>query len=46
LVLSDGNPECPDHEPLEVAFLSPEETINSGRMAPPEILALRRALTF
>ena len=44
LVLSDGNPECPDHEPLEIAFRSPEETINSGRMAPPEIIALRRAL--
>jgi len=45
LVLSDGKPECPDHEPMEISFLSPEKTISSGRMAPPEILALRRALS-
>ena len=43
-VAADGDPECPEHEPIEIAFLSAEETIASGRMAAPEIVALRRAL--
>ena len=43
-VISDGEPECPEHEPIEIAFLSPEEAIDSGRMAAPEIIALRRGL--
>lgn len=43
-VAADGDPESPEYEPIEIAFLSPEETIATGRMAAPEIVALRRAL--
>ena len=43
-VAADGDPERPEHEPIEIAFLCPEETIASGDMAVPEIVALRRAL--
>ena len=42
-VRGDGDPETPTHEPLELLFMDPEEAIRSGRMADPEILALRRA---
>ena len=43
-VTANGEPESPEHEPIEIAFRSPEKTIGSGRMALPEIVALRRAL--
>ena len=43
-VRANGEPESPDHEPIEIAFHSPERTIGSGRMALPEIVALRRVL--
>ena len=43
-VTANGEPESPELEPIEIAFRSPETTIGSGRMALPEIVALRRAL--
>lgn len=44
LVRSDGTPQTPVHEPLELVFMDPEEAMRSGRMAEPEVVALRRAL--
>lgn len=44
LVEGEGEVRTPPHEPVEMRFLAPEEAIASGRMADPEILALRRAL--
>jgi 8-oxo-dGTP pyrophosphatase MutT (NUDIX family) len=44
LVAGEGEVVTPAHEPVEMRFLPPEEAINSGRMAEPEILALKRAL--
>ncbi len=44
-VHGDGALRTPDHEPIELIFMQPETAIESGRMAAPEILALRRALT-
>ncbi|PPR17830.1 MAG: hypothetical protein CFH37_00861, partial [Alphaproteobacteria bacterium MarineAlpha9_Bin7] len=43
-VTANGEPESPELEPIEIAFRSPETTIGSGRMALPEIAALRRAI--
>jgi 8-oxo-dGTP pyrophosphatase MutT (NUDIX family) len=43
-VRGDGDPVSPPHEPLELRFMEPGEAMRSGRMADPEILALRRAL--
>ena len=43
-VRGDGDPVTPPHEPLELRFMAPDEAMRSGRMAEPEILALRRAL--
>jgi 8-oxo-dGTP pyrophosphatase MutT (NUDIX family) len=44
LVVGEGNPCAPDHEPLTLGFMTPEDAIRSARMAEPEIEALRRAL--
>jgi 8-oxo-dGTP pyrophosphatase MutT (NUDIX family) len=44
LVDGDGDVITPAHEPIEMRFFEPEAAIGSGRMAEPEILALRRAL--
>jgi 8-oxo-dGTP diphosphatase len=43
-VAGDGEPLAPDHEPLTLSFMTPEDAIRSTRMAEPEIEALRRAL--
>jgi len=43
-VLSEGTPRVPDHETVELTFMDPKQAIDSGRMAAPEILALKRAL--
>jgi hypothetical protein len=43
-VHGDGAVQTPDREPIELIFMQPETAIESGRMAAPEILALRRAL--
>lgn len=39
-----GEPRAPAHEAIELHFMEPRAAITSGRMAEPEILALRRAL--
>ena len=44
LVVGEGNPCAPDHGPLTLGFMTPEDAIRSARMAEPEIEALRRAL--
>jgi 8-oxo-dGTP pyrophosphatase MutT (NUDIX family) len=44
-VAGDGVPRTPVHEPLETAFWEPDAAIATGRMAVPEIVALRRAIT-
>lgn len=44
LVEGEGEICTPPHEPIEMKFLTPEEAIDSGRMAEPEKLAIRRAL--
>jgi len=43
LVEGEGEIRTPPHEPVAMLFLAPEEAIESGRMAEPEKLALRRA---
>lgn len=43
-VAGEGEPRAPDHEPLTLSFMTPEDAIRSARMAEPEIEALRRAL--
>jgi len=43
-VAAEGIPRVPDHEPVEIAFRDPVEALESGLMAEPERLALRRAL--
>ncbi len=45
-VTGDGEPVAPDHEPLEVRFIAPEEAVASGLMAEPDKIALRRAITL
>ncbi len=44
-VHGDGAPRTPDHENIELIFMEPDTAIESGRMAAPEILALKRALS-
>ncbi|MGD9537629.1 MAG: NUDIX hydrolase [Alphaproteobacteria bacterium] len=44
LVDGDGDVITPAHEPVEMRFLAPEAALASGRLAEPEILALRRAI--
>ena len=46
VVTGDGEPAAPDHEPLEVRFIVPEEAVASGLMAEPDKIALRRAITL
>ena len=43
-VEGDGEPMTPPGEPVELLFMRPEDAAASGRMAQPEIEALRRAL--
>jgi 8-oxo-dGTP pyrophosphatase MutT (NUDIX family) len=43
-VAGEGEPRAPDHEPLSLSFMIPEDAIGTARMAEPEIEALRRAL--
>ncbi len=43
-VAAEGAPRVPDHEPVEIDFREPNEALESGLMAEPECLALRRAL--
>ena len=43
-VLSHGTPRVPENETVELTFMDPKQAIDSGRMAVPEILALKRAL--
>ena len=45
-VAGDGEPATPDHEPLEVRFVSPEDAVASGLMAEPDKIALQRAITL
>lgn len=45
-VAGDGEPISPDHEPLEVQFFAPDEAVNSGLMAEPDKIALRRAIVL
>jgi 8-oxo-dGTP pyrophosphatase MutT (NUDIX family) len=44
-VAAAGEPRVPPGEPLELAFMDPDQAMASGRMAGPEILALKRALS-
>lgn len=37
-----GKPVSPPHEPLTLSFLSPKSATSSGRMANPELEAIRR----
>jgi 8-oxo-dGTP diphosphatase len=46
LVDGDGAPRVPDHEPIALSFMDPRAAADSGRMAVPETVALRRALTL
>jgi 8-oxo-dGTP pyrophosphatase MutT (NUDIX family) len=41
---ADGEPAVPDHEPIEMMFMTPDEAIAGKRLADPEIEALRRLL--
>ncbi|MFQ5985265.1 MAG: NUDIX domain-containing protein [Alphaproteobacteria bacterium] len=43
-VSGEGDPVAPPHEPVELSFKRPEEAIQSGLMAAPEVVALKRAL--
>ncbi len=43
-IFSEGMPSVPKHETIELTFMDPKQAIDSGRMAAPEILALKRAL--
>ena len=42
-VQGGGEPVTPPDEPVELLFMEPEDAIESGRMAAPEIIALNRA---
>ena len=42
-VQGGGEPVTPPDEPVELLFMEPEDAIGSGRMAAPEIVALKRA---
>ena len=41
---AEGEPAAPDHEPIELAFVTPDAALRSGMMAEPEIEALSRLL--
>jgi len=41
---ADDEPVVPDHEPIELMFLTPDEARADKRLADPEIEALRRLL--
>ncbi len=43
MVASNGIPQTPRHENLELKFMLPKDAINSGRMAAPAVVALKRA---
>ena len=43
MVASTGIPQTPCHENLELKFMLPTDAINSGQMAAPEVVALKRA---
>ena len=43
MVSSNGIPQTPRHENLELKFMAPTDAIESGQMAAPEVIALRRA---
>ncbi len=43
MVASNGIPQTPRHENLELKFMLPKDALNSGRMAAPEVVALKRA---
>lgn len=45
-VAGDGEPVTPDHEPLEVRFITPEDAIASRLMAEPDKIALERAINL
>jgi len=45
-VSGDGEPVAPDHEPLEVSFVSPDDAVASGLMAEPDKIALQRAIAL
>jgi len=45
-VAGDGEPVTPDHEPLEVRFLTPADAVSSGLMAEPDKIALQRAFVL
>ena len=43
-VSGDGDPVVPDGEDLTLQFMDPAALISSGRVAAPEVVALKRAL--
>lgn len=43
-VAGQGEPRVPDHEPLTLTFMDPDDFITSELVAQPEIIALSRAL--
>lgn len=43
-VTGEGEPRVPDHELLEMVFMTPVDFMTSERVAQPEIIALSRAL--
>lgn len=43
-VAGEGEPRVPAGEPVVLSFMDPDAAIAGGRMAGPEILALKRAL--
>ena len=45
-VAGGGEPVSPDHEPLEVRFVTPDEAVASGLMAEPDKIALKRAISL
>ena len=45
-VAGGGAPRAPAHEALVLSFMTPEEAIADGRMAEPDVVALRRAAAF
>lgn len=42
-VAGDGAPRTPAHEALVLSFMTPEAAVADGRMAEPDMVALRRA---
>lgn len=41
---AEGEPAVPEHEPIELAFKTPDEALAGKRLAAPEIEALHRLL--